>query len=298
MRWRLTAPQKATRRPQATLLSHFLVRTLTAIVLAAVFLGALFSPERALFAALATLIAGVGAYEWGKLCRMSRPRAVAYAAVCVALFALFTLFTFPAIGLMPAEVAGLVQQAAFALAGVFWVVIAPFMLGMRWERMAAFLPALGVLVIVPAAMALLAISPALLLATLAIAWVSDTGAYLGGRAFGRRKLAPAISPGKTWEGVACGLGCVMIYAIIYPVLLPESAVRPMAGGWTAYLLSAALLCMVGVVGDLLESAMKRQAGVKDSGSALPGHGGILDRIDSATAILPLAALLLHLAGPV
>ncbi len=271
--------------------SQFLIRTLTASVLVGVFVGALFAPERGVFVALTVLLVAGAAYEWARLCRLPPPRAGLYTLSCV------VAFGFPMLGLLSAENAGRLQQMAFGVASVFWIFLSPLMLGMRWDRRTAFLPGLGILVIVPAAMALLAIPPGLLVAALMIAWVSDTGAYLGGRAFGRRKLAPAISPGKTWEGAICGLGCVLIYAIIYQLVVPDTGERLLYGGWAVYLSAAALLCSAGVVGDLLESAMKRQAGVKDSGSILPGHGGILDRIDSATAILPVTAFLLQWAGP-
>ena len=102
----------------------------------------------------------------------------------------------------------------------------------------------------------------------------------------RRKLAPAISPGKTWEGAAGGLIGAAAYAMILSFILAGAQATRMA----AFVGAAALLVTVGIVGDLFESAAKRQAGVKDSGALLPGHGGVLDRIDSATAILPVAAL--------
>jgi len=122
------------------------------------------------------------------------------------------------------------------------------------------------------------------LLVLILVWIADTAAYFVGRAWGRRKLAPAISPGKTWEGAAGGLLGALAYAIICRFFIEGIA-------WAPYLAAAALLAMVSIVGDLFESAAKRQAGVKDSGTILPGHGGILDRIDSATAVLPVAALL-------
>ncbi|MGH8690354.1 MAG: phosphatidate cytidylyltransferase, partial [Burkholderiales bacterium] len=101
------------------------------------------------------------------------------------------------------------------------------------------------------------------------------------------RLAPAISPGKTWEGAAGGLLAAAAYAMILSILLAGVQGTRMA----AFLGAAALLVMVSIVGDLYESAVKRQAGAKDSGAILPGHGGMLDRIDSASAVLPVAAVL-------
>jgi phosphatidate cytidylyltransferase len=123
------------------------------------------------------------------------------------------------------------------------------------------------------------------LLVLGLVWIADTAAYFSGRAWGRHKLAPSISPGKTREGALGGLLGALAYAIICGALV--EGVR-----WLPYLAAAVLLAVLSILGDLFESAVKRQAAVKDSGALLPGHGGILDRVDSATATLPLAALML------
>lgn len=176
------------------------------------------------------------------------------------------------------------QQALFALTAFFWVVLAPLWM---WRRVqpgqTVWLGAAGFAVLVPAGLAMVRLEPLVVLLVLVLVWIADSAAYFVGRAWGRRKLAPAISPGKTWEGVAGGLIGATLYAIIIAFFTDP-------GAWLALVVTALLLGMVSIVGDLFESAMKRQAGVKDSGSLLPGHGGILDRIDSATAALPLAAL--------
>jgi len=179
-----------------------------------------------------------------------------------------------------------VQLAAFGLAGVFWIALAPGWLarGIGAGRPDALVVA-GFLVLLPAALAMVSLEPRLLLAVLALVWIADSAAYFVGRAWGRRKLAPSISPGKTWEGAAGGVAGALVYAIICKRFFADV-------GWVPYLAAAALLAAMSIVGDLFESAAKRRAGVKDSGALLPGHGGILDRIDSATAVLPIAALLL------
>jgi phosphatidate cytidylyltransferase len=133
----------------------------------------------------------------------------------------------------------------------------------------------------------------LLFLVLGLVWIADTAAYFAGNAFGRRRLAPAISPGKTWEGVAGAVAATLAYAIIFAVPGAPLAAYARQAGWTGYLGAVVLLCAVSVLGDLFESALKRQAGVKDSGSMLPGHGGILDRIDSILSALPTAAVLLY-----
>lgn len=264
-----------------------LLRALTAVALIGGFLAALFLLDAALFAGLSGLLVTAGAYEWARLCRL-RPGIVRlYAGACLLLYAAL------AIGLHPLSERDLPEQMLFAMAALFWLVAVPALL----HRGLAGLPqpvlmASGLLVLLPAGLAMAALPPALLLAALVLVWVSDTAAYLGGRSFGRRKLAPAISPGKTWEGLWSALVAVLIYAIICIRLLPDSG-GLLAAGWAAYLAAAVALSLTGVLGDLFESALKRQAGVKDSGSVLPGHGGVLDRIDSATAVLPVAAFLLQ-----
>jgi phosphatidate cytidylyltransferase len=124
-----------------------------------------------------------------------------------------------------------------------------------------------------------------------VVWLADTAAYFSGRKFGKHKLAPSISPGKTWEGVLGALALVTIYVSVI--------------GWSTGLIKSYLMFAVviliswfwvalSVMGDLFESAVKRQAGVKDSGTLLPGHGGLLDRIDALTSTLPFVALVLLL----
>ena len=118
-----------------------------------------------------------------------------------------------------------------------------------------------------------------------IVWVADTAAYFAGRRFGQRKLAPEISPGKTWEGVWGAAAAVVVYWAVASTLLGGRDMHALSG-----LVWMLLMLVLSVVGDLFESWMKRVAGVKDSGRILPGHGGLLDRVDGLTATLPLAAL--------
>ena len=134
-----------------------------------------------------------------------------------------------------------------------------------------------------------------LISAMAIVWVADIGAYFAGRAFGRRKLAPSISPGKSWEGVAGGWLAVLLLAGVTTQVpaLSESftAMLQARYGWWLWLLLMSLLVAASVVGDLFESLMKRRAGVKDSSALLPGHGGVLDRIDALVPVMPLAFLI-------
>lgn len=245
----------------------------TAAVLLAILFAALFLLPRAGVAALMAVIIGLGGFEWARLCGMEPLPARFYAAgIVVVMIALYFV-----------EPAG----PAFLIASAFWIIAVPAWLwvGVKPQHWVVLLAA-GFVVLVPAALAVVVLQPLEALLVLAVAWIADTGAYFAGRRWGRRKLAPAISPGKTWEGAAGGLICAAAYAMILSILLAGVQTTRMA----VFLGAAALLVMVSIVGDLFESAAKRQAGVKDSGAILPGHGGMMDRIDSATATLPVAAL--------
>ena len=129
-----------------------------------------------------------------------------------------------------------------------------------------------------------------LLSILVIVWLADIGAYFAGRAFGKHKLAPAISPGKTWEGVMGGIVAVILVATAVVWFSPsqENVASAMFEkyGWAGMLCSLIVLVAMSIVGDLLESKLKRRRGFKDSSNLLPGHGGVLDRIDSLIPVLP------------
>ena len=133
-----------------------------------------------------------------------------------------------------------------------------------------------------AALALVVLRPQDVIQVLLLVWIADSAAYFIGRAWGQRQLAPSISPGKTWEGAWGGTAAAVAYAMIGGSFLLGTA------RWLSFFLVGVVLAVISIVGDLFESAAKRQAGVKDSGALLPGHGGILDRVDSAAAVLPVA----------
>jgi phosphatidate cytidylyltransferase len=253
----------------------------TATVLIGGLLAALFLLPRLGLAAVAAGVITLAGFEWARLCRLRIGRAVLYAAAMAVVFGLVVL-------------AGM-EGPAFAAATVFWLVVVPVWLRQGISaRHGTWLAVAGFLVLVPPALAMVHFSAGELLLVLGLVWVADTAAYFTGRRFGRRKLAPTVSPGKTWEGAAGALLGVLVYAIICQALVPELRVRIVGAAWLGYLAAAAALCTASILGDLLESAAKRQACVKDSGGLLPGHGGVLDRIDSATSALPLAAVLLPL----
>ena len=268
-------------------------RVITALVLLVLFLMALFwLPSRAwaLFAGVLVLPA---AWEWGRLIKLRRLASGLYvvvvAAVCASLFAWAqddTAYAQPGM-----------RSAAYIGASVFWVVVVPLWLWRSWLPSSRWLAALtGLVVLVPLWLALVELrsrGPLLLLLLMAVAWISDTAAYFAGHRFGKHKLAPSISPGKTWEGVAGAVLAVSVYAALWSYAWPPyfpPALQSARFGVFGMFLFLWVLAAIGIYGDLFESAMKRRAGVKDSGSLLPGHGGVLDRIDALTAVLPLAAL--------
>jgi phosphatidate cytidylyltransferase len=269
----------------------FAIRLLTAAALIAALLAALLLLERSAFTVLVGLVLALAAREWARLTGLGRWFTGAYSAGLVVLFA--------AAGwaLWPIDPADAPVAAAFVAAAVFWGALAPLWLARGVTKRERWLlrPA-GAVVLLPPALAMVAVAPAELLLLFGLVWIADTAAYLTGRAVGRHKLAPTISPGKTWEGAVGALVCVLAYAMACAVFLPRFAGHVRGTAWLPYLAGAALLWAVSTVGDLFESALKRQAEVKDSGALLPGHGGVLDRIDSATAVLPIGALLLHGIG--
>lgn len=178
----------------------------------------------------------------------------------------------------------------YIVSAAFWILsVPPYLKQLYAIKNPLILMLTGWILLLPTCLALYqlrAISPELLLGFMATIWISDSAAYFTGRSFGKHKLAPRISPNKTWEGVAGALVAVLLYGLIWDFWFTEES---LAAKLIPLLLFMAIL---GIIGDLYESLMKRQAGVKDSGNILPGHGGILDRIDALTASLPFAILAL------
>jgi phosphatidate cytidylyltransferase len=260
-------------------------RIATAAVLLGAFLGALLFAPPWLWTVLCALALVAAAWEWGRLSRLAGAANAAFAALLVAAFLAVTA--------LPA--AHDWKRPLFGLATLFWVAGAPILLGRRTPPAGASLVATGMLALLAAFAALPALRHAgagLLLALMSIVWIADTAAFFVGTLYGRHKLAPAISPGKTWEGVWGALAAVAIYAAALsaaaPGMLGPGYSR--AGG-TLFVAAALALAILGIVGDLFESRMKRAVGAKDSGRSLPGHGGLLDRIDALIPVLPAAAFL-------
>ncbi|WP_246038492.1 phosphatidate cytidylyltransferase [Chitiniphilus eburneus] len=256
---------------------------MTALVLLPLVLAALFLLPHVGWIAFAAVVCGGAAWEWSRLCGLRGAIAWVLPVLVAAGVALLAPGPLP---VFEQPWWPVVLAAIF-----FWLAAAPAWLRWRWPLAATLAKGLpiGFLLLLGAGLSLIALRGAAgpwgVLGVLAIAWIADTAAYFSGKAFGRHKLAPAISPGKTWEGVAGAAVAVSIYAVVIAVVctLP----------WWKCMLAALLLMAISIAGDLLESLFKRQAGLKDSSNLLPGHGGVLDRIDSLVALMPLALPLLY-----
>jgi len=269
-------------------------RILTAAVLVPLVLAALFLLPPLGWGAVTLAVIVAAATEWADLAGYRKQTWWMFVAGTFLIGA--NLLISPMAGFTLGWPDGIVL-AVCGLATLLWLVVAVPWLATRWKPASPLpLAIAGWIVLIGAWVAIVQLqarSPWLVLAAMAIVWIADTAAYFAGRAFGRRKLAPAVSPGKTWEGVYGGLAAVAIYAL---ALVPLAAEGGFAGTvspiavivWIGLALALAALS---VVGDLCESLLKRHAGVKDSGRLLPGHGGILDRIDALLAAMPAAALL-------
>jgi phosphatidate cytidylyltransferase len=268
-------------------------RVITAIVLAAIFLGALFGLPPLGWALFAGVVLAAAAWEWGGFARQSPSARGAYTAVTAV--AGFGLAWF--LGLAGGRPGALALIPVYGVAVAFWVVAAPFWLARQPAHPSKrLILAVGWVVLVPTFLALVHlrnIHPVTLLMFMMVVWVADIAAYFVGRRFGRAKLAPTISPGKTRAGLYGAFVATAVFAIAWMALSRVHApalIRDLPGSLAWMLLLVATLTALAVVGDLFESAMKRQAGLKDSGHLLPGHGGVLDRIDALTSVLPAAAL--------
>lgn len=269
-------------------------RLITTAILLPLFVGALLGLPNKYWAAVLFPLLLAGSWEWAKLAGYQRngrwlfSGAVPLTGLSV-LLASFEIGSVAAFYLPP-------DGIAYGVAVLFWLLPAPAWLKGKWRVTNPLALGLtGWIVLVPTWLALtrLQAQPLQLLVLLGIVWIADSAAYLTGRSLGRRKLAPDISPGKTWEGVA---GAVIAVAVYYAVLrFAFAPATSWLGGAGGMILFGAITIM-SIEGDLFESWIKRQAGVKDSGSLLPGHGGVLDRIDGLTASMPLAALVLFYAG--
>lgn len=283
-----------------------LQRVITAVLLLAVLLPALFWPSPVPFTLVVLVMVAAGAWEWGRLNGLAPGAAGLCGVGCLVLCAL-------------AWRAGWVQQSPvglWTLAGALWVLGGGWVLrrGVQgWPRLPVALRVFGG--VLALWLAWLAIAQArvigvnFLLSIFVLVWAADIAAYFAGRAWGLRlvsvRLAPAISPGKSWEGAWGGLVAVVAVGLVWrwadahlpppdlAAIWGESLHTRLAhhGGTALLVISLLFLAAMSVVGDLLESLVKRSAGVKDSSGLLPGHGGVLDRVDALLPVMPLAMML-------
>lgn len=263
-------------------------RVITAVVLLAVLLSVLYSKSFLFFALVAAAFLAAASWESFRLFHNRQP--VFGAAVWTAVF-LYVLYTGNAS----------TARLLFVLSAAIWVVrlIPSLKLGLppleaMSSRLLNGIYGITILACFVAITTLFQQSPLYLLSVMALVWIADIGAYFAGKAFGRRKLAPSISPGKSWEGAIGGWIAVLVIAgasTLHPALENTFAAQILARwGWAGFVLVMSLIVAFSVVGDLFESQLKRRAGMKDSSNLLPGHGGVLDRIDALIPTLPIAVL--------
>jgi phosphatidate cytidylyltransferase len=288
-------------------------RVITAIILLVLLLLALFALPAAAWAVLVVVMVMQGASEWSRLAGLSIGvpverwdertskwmRLSPFSENMANLYWGSTLLLMLGLLWLDSATTGMQQVhlhlAVYSISALLWLIVVPSWLMIGWKVTQPLLMALvGWAVLIPTGLAMLDLraaepGPWVLLFVMCLVWVADSAAYFTGRRFGKNKLAPAISPGKTWEGVAGAMFGVSVYVVLVWSFSSYFIHREML---PALLLAAWWWVVLAVIGDLFESAVKRQAGVKDSGALLPGHGGLLDRIDALTSTLPLAAMAL------
>ena len=263
-------------------------RIITALILLPIALCGFFLLDGANFALFIGLVVTLGAWEWARLAGLiAQGLRVAYAVVVAGLLMLLHL--------MPELAPWVLGVSVLWWALATWLVLTYPRTSELWASVACRL-LIGLLVLLPAWQGLVLIKhwPLgnwLIMAVMVLVWGADIGAYFSGRAFGKRKLAPQVSPGKSWEGVYGGLALSLVITAIVGLVRDWTVAELLKG-----LIGAAVIVFISVVGDLTESMFKRQSGIKDSSNLLPGHGGVLDRIDSLTAAIPVLAVLLWMAG--
>ena len=279
-------------------------RIITAVVLLAILLPALFYPSPVPLAAVTLVLIAAGAWEWGRLNGLGQRGALLIALACLVLCAV-------------SWQGGLIERRMpmlWSIAGAAWVLAGAWLLRgavAGWPRIPEGIRMVfGVLALWVAWLAVAqarAIGINFLLSVLVLVWVADVSAYFAGRSFGLKftkgKLAPAISPGKSWEGVWGGMLGVIVLGVCWVVAdarfaanVPSLYTRLALHGWWLLLIGVVFMAAMSVVGDLVESLIKRSAGAKDSSNLLPGHGGVLDRVDALLPTLPLAMMLTSLTS--
>lgn len=265
-------------------------RVITALVLMALLLPSLFYSSQAVWALLVAGFIGIAAWEWGALLGWKAIPRVVLGATTALFCGGLSLLAPNAIGageeFVPAASWVLL---AYGLSAAFWCLALPFWLKNKWSLHGFGGVVVGAVVLLPTWLAMVqlrGLGAGALLGIFAVVWMADIAAYFSGKAFGKHKLAPSISPGKTREGAIGACVGVVIYGVVIRQIF-DLDIMPW-GLWIAALVG---VTVISIVGDLYESLLKRKAGIKDSSNILPGHGGVLDRIDSLTSTLPVVALI-------
>lgn len=276
-------------------------RIITAVVIVLALLAALAYLSMPVLSVVFGLIVLLAAWEWSDLSGLaSKVSRISYVLVCAALMVAAAWKTNLFSGVDQSEVKEIVIAASLWWAiALLWVKSYPLSAGLWgsvWMR--GFI---GILVLVPAWLALCYLRSLeggvwLILSVIALVASADIGAYFVGRAFGKAKLAPEVSPGKSWAGFWGGLASTVLLSTILWVILAKMSLDAIPTGLLPLLCLVTVTVLASVLGDLLESMVKRHRGIKDSGQLLPGHGGIMDRIDSITAAAPVFALGLMATG--
>jgi len=275
-------------------------RILTALVLLAVLLPALVYPSFVPLAVVTLVLIAAGCWGWGRLNGLTQGPSLLLAGAGAVL-----CLTSWAAGWIVAPLPWL-----WSTAGAAWVLVGGWLIARGvplWPHVPqALRVVVGVLALWLAWLAMArarAVGINFLLSVLCLVWTADICASFVGRAFGRRKLAPAISPGKSWEGVWGGMAGVLVLALVWAWAdgrwqagVPSLYTQLAGLGWLLALPALAFLTAMSVVGDLVESLVKRSAGAKDSSQLLPGHGGVLDRVDALLPTLPLALMISQFAS--
>ena len=272
-------------------------RIVTALALLAILLPVLFFNNFTAFAVIVTVFFGAAIWEAFRLFNPDGRRAALIAVFWTGAFAYGFFFT-PGGSRNP--------QFWFPVCVAIWLIrFAPSLkfglppMEHARNTILSMLYAIAIVGCFAAIVELFRHSPVYLLSVMALVWIADIGAYFSGKAFGKRKLAPSISPGKSWEGAIGGGIAVLVIASISILVATDTswlqdtfAVRLQARfGWGVTLLALLVIVAASIIGDLFESQLKRRAATKDSSNLLPGHGGVLDRVDALIPVLPLAALL-------
>jgi phosphatidate cytidylyltransferase len=259
-------------------------RIITAIVLIIGFTAALFKASDIAWAFITLAATLIAVWEWSTLIKLAKHQIHLNMTIALSLGLTVIFASNIPLGHYKDEL----EFVLLCVSAVFWMVLAPIWLITRKKFSQKFILALlGLFLLLALWVALNGlhrISPWLLLGVLGTVWLADSAAYFAGKSFGRHKLAPEISPGKTWEGVAGAMLAATFYGLLLCHYLHYSHWL-IVGLW--------LIVVLSVMGDLFESLLKRQAGVKDSSQLLPGHGGVLDRIDGLIPTLPLVLFYIY-----